>query len=265
MAQSDSRQAKNVFQQKRTPAAPVIELRHVTKTYRDQADPVQALRDVSFKVKRGEMVAIMGPSGSGKTTMLNILGLLDTPDSAPSPEEGQIFFEGVASTRLKRRQLPQFRQENVGFVFQQKNLIPSLTALENVYLPFRYRSGKKALGMEQAREALRLVGMLDRADHRPAQLSGGQLQRVAIARALVLSPAVVLADEPTGELDSKNGHAIVALMKGLSRQTNQTFVIVTHNEMVAAACDRVLRMQDGHLKESRLARVASSSKSRKKP
>lgn len=246
------RMASRIFKKRTEATQPVVELSGVFKTYTEQTEPIHALNNVSLKVARGEMVAIMGPSGSGKTTLLNMIGLLDAPD------KGTLRFRGEDSTTLKRRQLPQFRQERVGFIFQQKNLIPTLTALENVYLPFRYRRGKKQLKLEQTREALRLVNMVDRASHRPSQLSGGQQQRVAIARALVLSPAVVLADEPTGELDSKAGHAVIELMHDLSRQTGQTFIIVTHNEMVAASCDRLFQMQDGRLREADVRQLATT-------
>lgn len=225
--------------------SPILELKDVARTYGETAVPVPALRGVSMKVARREMVAIMGPSGSGKTTLLNMIGLLDTPDS------GQVIYRGEDVTKLKRKRLSTFRQVEIGFVFQQKHLLPTLTALENVSLPFRYLKGDRNIQREQALEALRLVDMADRADHRPAQLSGGQQQRVALARALVLSPAVILADEPTGELDSKTGDAIVKLMRQLNETTGQTFVIVTHNDHVAEACDRIVRMQDGKILPAR--------------
>ena len=239
------RLSSTVFRKRQKSAEPpIIELRGVQKTYQESEVPVHALTGVNLKVARGEMLAVMGPSGSGKTTLLNIIGLLDTPDS------GKVLFAGVDIGELRRRRLPMFRQKEVGFVFQQKNLIPTLTALENVYLPLRYSRGKKSVKREQAAEALRLVGLRDRADHRPAQLSGGEQQRVAIARSLVLSPAVILADEPTGELDSKTGHAVVALMQELNQQTGQTFIIVTHNDMVAGECHRIVRMEDGKVVET---------------
>lgn len=224
--------------------APALELRQVVRTY-ESSVPVKALRGVSLKIDRGEMVAIMGASGSGKTTLLNIAGLLDTPD------QGSVRYDGTDVAGLKRRQLIAFRQREVGLVFQQKNLIPTLTALENVFLPFRYQRGKKREQLEQATEALRLVGLIDRAEHLPNRLSGGEQQRVAIARALVLNPAVVLADEPTGELDTKTGQQVVDLMLDLNERTNQSFLIVTHNEAVAKQCDRTVYMQDGQVVEER--------------
>lgn len=223
---------------------PIIELKGIKKTYTETEVPVRALGGVNLKIKRGGMIAIMGPSGSGKTTLMNIIGLLDSPDA------GTVLFAGEDVAELKRRKLPVFRQKEVGYIFQQKNLIPTLTALENVYLPYRYTRGKRQQKLQQARETLRLVDMLDRANHRPGKLSGGEQQRVAIARALVLSPAVVLADEPTGELDSKTGHVVVELMHELNQKTGQTFVIVTHNQMVADTCDHILQMQDGKIVET---------------
>lgn len=240
--------AGRIFRKRKGMDVPIIELSGISRTYTETPEPVKALRNVSFKVRRGEMVAVMGPSGSGKTTLLNLIGLIDSPD------KGRVLFDGEDAAQIKHRRLPAFRQRHVGFVFQQKNLIPTLTALQNVYLPFRYRKGKRTLKMEQAKEALRLVSMVDRADHLPSQLSGGQQQRVAIARALVLSPSIVLADEPTGELDSKTGQAIVHLMRNLSVATGQTFVIVTHNEMVRQECHRVIRLQDGKVIGDKLTR-----------
>lgn len=241
--------AKQIFHKRRqTAEAPIIELRGVHKTYGGAAVPVHALAGVSLRVVRGEMLAIMGPSGSGKTSLLNLIGLLDTPD------RGSVSVGGQQADQIKRRKLPAFRQKQIGLVFQQKNLIPTLTALENVYLPFRYTSGAKSVKREQAEEALRQVGMIERAGHRPFQLSGGEQQRVAIARALVNSPAMVLADEPTGELDSKTGQAVVRLMQDLNAKLGQTFVLVTHNEAVAAECDRIVQMQDGKIISERRPR-----------
>jgi putative ABC transport system ATP-binding protein len=227
---------------KRDKQPPILELKNIYKTY-EGAVPVKALRGVSLTMERGEMVAIMGASGSGKTTLLNIASLIDTHD------QGSVKFDGKPVEDLKRRQLITFRQEEIGLVFQQKNLIPTLTAIENVFLPFRYKRGKRRIQQEQAMEALRLVGLTERANHLPSKLSGGEQQRVAIARALVLSPAIVLADEPTGELDSKTGQQIVDLMLDLNHQTGQSFLIVTHNEAVAKQCDRTVYMRDGQVLE----------------
>ncbi|MSU75960.1 ABC transporter ATP-binding protein [Patescibacteria group bacterium] len=223
---------------------PIVELKNVHRTYEESAVPVKALRGVNLTVDRGEMVAIMGPSGSGKTSLLNIIGLLDNPD------EGRVYYAGEDLDELKRRKIPMFRQKEVGMIFQQKNLIPTLTAFENVYMPFRYTRGKRSYKRQQVEEALRLVSMVDRKDHFPKQLSGGEKQRVAVARSLVMSPAVVLADEPTGELDSKTGDQVVKLMEHLNESTGQTFIIVTHNELVAEACHRVVQMKDGQIIET---------------
>lgn len=234
--------AKQIFRKRSsTTEPPMVEVKALKKSYTDSAVPVQALRGVSLKVPRGEMLAIMGQSGSGKSTLLNMIGLLDQPDA------GTVLLAGEDVSELRRRKIPMLRQREVGIIFQNKNLIPTLTALENVYLPFRYTRGKKSLKLDQAKEALRLVGLVDRADHKPSQLSGGEQQRVAIARALVLNPAIVLADEPTGELDTKTGRAVMDLLVELNRTTNQTFVIITHNPEVAARCSRTIYMSDGQI------------------
>lgn len=223
---------------------PIVELKNVHRTYHESQIPVYALRGVNLSVDRGEMIAIMGPSGSGKTTLLNIIGLLDDPD------QGTVHYAGEDLSELRRRKIPLFRQKEIGMIFQQKNLIPTLTAFENVYLPFKYTRGKRGHKKTQSLEALRLVGMADRTDHFPNQLSGGEKQRVAVARALVMSPAVVLADEPTGELDSKTGQTVIKLMESLNESIGQTFIIVTHNELVAEACHRVVHMKDGRIIET---------------
>ena len=238
--------ARKLFKQQDEKLPPIVELKGVHKTYADSQIPVKALNGVNLSVERGEMVAIMGPSGSGKTTLMNIVGLLDAPDR----DRGRVFYAGEDLDELKRRKIPVFRQKEIGMIFQTKNLIPTLTAFENVYLPFKYIRGKRGHKRQQVEEALRLVGMEDRVDHFPNQLSGGERQRVAVARALVMSPAVVLADEPTGELDSKTGHAVVELMEQLNERIGQTFIIVTHNEMVASVCHRVVHMKDGQILET---------------
>lgn len=258
--------ARKLFKQQDEKLPPIVELKSVYKTYEDSQIPVKALNGVNLSVERGEMVAIMGPSGSGKTTLMNIVGLLDTPDQ----DRGRVLYAGEDLDELKRRKIPVFRQKEIGMIFQTKNLIPTLTAFENVYLPFKYTRGKRAHKRQQVEEALRLVGMEDRAHHFPNQLSGGERQRVAVARALVMSPAVILADEPTGELDSKTGHAVVELMEQLNERTGQTFIIVTHNEMVADVCHRTVHMKDGQILETvesrkgKARRVAKAATAKKK-
>jgi putative ABC transport system ATP-binding protein len=202
---------------------------------------VRALDGVDLVVERGSMVAIMGRSGSGKSTLLNILGGLDRPD------EGQVVLDGVDITRLNGRALTRVRREKVGFVFQQFNLIPTLTALENVELPMRYARVPPGQRRQRALEALARVGLAHRAHHRPSQLSGGEQQRVTIARALVMRPALVLADEPTGELDSQTAAQVIELMEALNRELGQTFLIVTHDPGVARHCGRIIKMQDGRI------------------
>jgi putative ABC transport system ATP-binding protein len=202
---------------------------------------VRALDGVDLVVERGSMVAIMGRSGSGKSTLLNILGGLDRPD------EGQVVLDGVDITRLNGRALTRVRREKLGFVFQQFNLIPTLTALENVELPMRYARVPPGQRRQRALEALARVGLAHRAHHRPSQLSGGEQQRVAIARALVMRPALVLADEPTGELDSQTAAQVIELMETLNRELGQTFLIVTHDPGLARHCGRIIRMQDGRI------------------
>jgi len=212
----------------------------VTKVY---PMGVRALDGVSFQIDRGEFVAVMGRSGSGKSTLLQILGCLDRPTS------GQIRVDGMEVTGLPDRALPHLRLNKLGFVFQGHNLIPSLTALENTELPLRYR--RPTLGMGQGRtraqQMLMEVGLGDRMNHLPGELSGGQQQRVAVARALVNDPALILADEPTGSLDSQTATEMLELMRRLCRDRGQTFVIVTHDQLVVRFADRVLTMADGRI------------------
>jgi putative ABC transport system ATP-binding protein len=221
--------------------SPAVLARGLRKTYRMGGEVVRALDGVDLVVERGSMVAIMGRSGSGKSTLLNILGGLDRPD------EGQVVLDGVDITRLNGRALTRVRREKLGFVFQQFNLIPTLTALENVELPMRYARVPPGQRRQRALEALARVGLAHRAHHRPSQLSGGEQQRVAIARALVMRPALVLADEPTGELDSQTAAQVIELMEALNRELGQTFLIVTHDPGLARHCGRIIRMQDGRI------------------
>ncbi len=201
---------------------------------------VHALNGVSLEIKPGEMVAVVGPSGSGKSTLLNMLGLLDTPSS------GQIFLNGDNVAKIKKHNLPALRSDRLGFVFQSFNLVPTLTAIENVMLPLKYSGIRLSERRRLAAEALRRVGLGDRLNHQPAELSGGQQQRVAIARSIVNQPAVVFGDELTGELDTKMTADVMKLIKQLNK-TGQTFIIVTHNPEVAKACKRIIHMRDGQV------------------
>jgi len=202
---------------------------------------VTALRGVDLAVGKGEIVAIMGRSGSGKSTLLHILGCLDRPTT------GSVHIDGVDVSRLPDRTLPSLRLRKLGFVFQAGNLVPTLTALENVCLPLHYLRLRAHEAARKARAALEAVGLGDRLQHLPLQLSGGQQQRVAVARALVNDPALVLADEPTGALDSQTARELLALMRCLCAERRQTFVVVTHDPLVGNACDRVITMADGRV------------------
>ena len=217
---------------------PVLEVRDVTKHYRMGMEVVRALDGVSLAIHRGEHVAIMGASGSGKSTLLNILGCLDLPTS------GQYFLGGQDVASLSQSALALVRGRRVGFVFQTFELLPRATALKNVELPLVYARVPRR--RERAIEALKRVGLGDRMGHRPNQLSGGQRQRVAIARALAQKPDILLADEPTGNLDSKTGQEILALFEQLNRE-GQTIVIVTHDPGVAQRCRRIVRISDGRI------------------
>ncbi len=218
----------------------VIQVREITKIYRMGAVEVPALRGVSFDVARGELIAIMGPSGSGKSTLMNILGCLDRPTV------GEYLLDGQPVSQLNDDQLASIRNRKVGFVFQSFNLLPRMTALANVELPLRY-AGVLSGAREKARAALEAVGLGDRLMHKPNELSGGQQQRVAIARALVNNPAIILADEPTGNLDSRSGQEIMALLVSLNREQGTTIVLVTHDPEIAAYAGRVIHIRDGQI------------------
>jgi putative ABC transport system ATP-binding protein len=218
-----------------------VAVANVSKTYRLGKVSVTALGGVSLAVQAGEFLAVAGPSGSGKTTLLNLIGCLDTPTS------GEITIDGEAIGRLTAGRRADLRARKLGFVFQTFNLIPVLTAWENVEYPLLLQRGRRDVAA-RVRGALEQVGLADRARHRPPELSGGQQQRVAIARALVTEPALVLADEPTANLDSRTGHEIVELMRRLNRERRTTFVFSTHDPRIVAAADRVLEISDGMLR-----------------
>ncbi|HKO75369.1 MAG TPA: ABC transporter ATP-binding protein [Gaiellaceae bacterium] len=228
---------------------PIIEARGVDKTYDTGKIEVHALRDVTFSVPSGEMVAIMGPSGSGKTTLLNCLSGLDAIDV------GDVVIEGVSLSEMSDRERTDYRARRMGFVFQFYNLMPVLTAVENVELPLLVARVGAGEARRRALAALELVGLGDRGDHLPDELSGGQRQRVTIARALVNDPAIVWADEPTGDLDSENAEEIVELMRRLNREKGLTFLIVTHDIAVGRATDRIVRMVDGQIVEEQYLEV----------
>jgi putative ABC transport system ATP-binding protein len=216
----------------------LIELDHIVKTYDLGLSKVPALRDIHFNIARGEFVAIVGQSGSGKSTLMNILGCLDTPSA------GQYRLSGRDVSTLSDDELADVRNLEIGFVFQSFQLLPRASALENVELPLIYRGIGKKDRRERAIDAMRLVGLEDRMKHKPAELSGGQRQRVAIARALVTQPSLLLADEPTGNLDSKTGEEIVGLFLELHSRGN-TIILVTHEPKLAARCPRAVRIVDG--------------------
>jgi putative ABC transport system ATP-binding protein len=222
------------------PGEVILELDHVSKTYASGTLEVHALQDVSLTVSRGEYVSIVGPSGSGKSTLMNILGCLDVASS------GSYRLGGVDVEEMNETQLAEVRNAQIGFVFQQFNLLPSLTALRNVELPLCYGGVRRELRRQRAQSALERVGLGDRLDHRPSELSGGQQQRVAIARALVGDPTLILADEPTGNLDSHSSAEVLGLLAKL-HTSGRTIVLITHDADVSAAADRTIHVRDGQV------------------
>lgn len=215
----------------------ILELKHINKSF----GSLQVLRDVSLTVRRGELLAIIGPSGAGKTTLLQIAGTLDRPDS------GSVLYSGEDVMRLRDRRLSAFRNSHIGFIFQFHRLLPEFSALENVMMPALIGGVSRRKARAKASELLELLSLTDRADHRPAQMSGGECQRVAVARALINEPSVVLADEPTGALDSANRQEMQRLFTSLRDRLGQTFVLVTHSDDLAAIADRVVTMADGRI------------------
>lgn len=216
-----------------------VELRDVWKIYGDTGVTTTALKGVNFKVKRGEFTSIVGPSGSGKSTLLNILGTLDVPT------RGKVFIDGVDTSTLNDAQLSRLRSEKIGFIFQSFNLIPRMTALMNVELPLINQGVDGDKRKDRALDKLEKVGLLKKALNTPFQLSGGEQQRVAVARALVTDPALILADEPTGNLDTKNTEVIVSLLKDLNQSTGTTFLVITHNPEVSNRTHRIIYLKDG--------------------
>ncbi|MFA5926608.1 MAG: ABC transporter ATP-binding protein [Patescibacteria group bacterium] len=218
----------------------IIEAKGLTKSYKmSKRNTVRALNGVDLEVKEGDFSAIIGPSGCGKSTLMHILGLLDKPDA------GTLRIDDVEAHKIKEKHANKIRAKKIGFIFQGFNLIPTLTALENVVLAGKYGGLRPRSRKRRATELLELVGLEGRMDHKPNELSGGQQQRVAIARALMNNPAVILADEPTGELDSKTSIEIIEMLKRLNKENNQTFLIVTHNMEVAESCKKIIRLRDG--------------------
>jgi len=231
-----------------TESAPVIEISDLVKDYKLGQVPVHVLKGISFQIVRGDFVSIMGPSGSGKSTLMNILGCLDKPTS------GSYKLDGVSVGELNRDQLAQIRNKKIGFVFQQFNLLARTSATENVELPLMYTNTPARERRERAMKALLAVGLAGREDHQPSQLSGGQQQRVAIARSLVNNPKIILADEPTGALDSRTSLEIMAIFQRLNREEGITMIVVTHDQDVATYSNRNLHFKDGRLqKDERIA------------
>ena len=238
---------------------PLLEASNLRKTYRlSRKNQVEALRGVSLNVDAGEMVAIMGPSGSGKSTLMHILGLLHAPDAngGPPPE---LAFDGQKVVKLADRPRTRLRATQMGFVFQSYNLVPNLTALENVMLAGEYAGVPRSRARTDAVEALGWVGLAERSNHRPVEMSGGEQQRVAIARALVNRPKLLLGDEPTGNLDSTRSAEVLQMLRRFNRERGQTVLMVTHDPEVGAACDRAIHMRDGRCERSVVNQAPASA------
>ena len=219
----------------------VVETIDLCKVYRMGLTEIHALKNVNLKVYRGEMVAVVGPSGSGKTTLLNLIGTLDKPTS------GKIYIDGEDITTKSEKELTLLRRRKIGFVFQFYNLIPVLTAYENVELPLLISGVPKKEREKRVRRLLEMVGLEDRMNHRPDELSGGEQQRVAIARALVNNPSIILADEPTGDLDTETGLMVVQLMRKLAKEEDSTVIMVTHDPQISEIADRIIYLRDGRI------------------
>ena len=221
----------------------VVRLDNVVKTYSMGESEVHALRGISFEIEQGEFLSIMGPSGSGKSTCMNMIGCLDRPTS------GIVEINGKETAKMTEKELAVLRNQTVGFVFQQYHLIPSMNVLENVMLPLKYQKVEKSERVERAKKALEAVGLGDRLKHRPHELSGGQKQRVAIARAMITEPKILLADEPTGALDSSTGKQVMELFKTNYREKGTTVIIVTHDPGIGASTERCIKILDGQVTE----------------
>lgn len=222
----------------------IIEIRGLTRIFQDGVE-IRALDGVDLDIAKGEFIAIVGPSGSGKSTLLNQIGILDTPTS------GTILLKGADITKMSDKERSRLRNQELGFIFQYHHLLPDFNALENVMIPLLINGIGSSKAKERASAMLEEVGLKDRMKHRPNQLSGGQNQRVAIARALVNGPSIVIGDEPTGNLDSRAGETIYELLRKLNREHNQTFILVTHDERMAARTDRIVRLVDGRIVEDK--------------
>jgi lipoprotein-releasing system ATP-binding protein len=228
----------------RPPAAPLLAARALSKVYRGRVEEVVVFRDLDFEARRGEMVAVLGTSGAGKSTLLHLLGGLDRPSA------GSVILDEFDITKVADVDLTRLRNRKIGFVFQFHHLLPEFTALENVMMPLLIGGQPVSASRVRARDLLQRVGLRARAAHRPGELSGGERQRVALARALVNSPVLLLADEPTGNLDQRTGEEVFSLIRELHATERLTSVIVTHNEQLAATCDRVLRLAGGQLRRA---------------
>jgi lipoprotein-releasing system ATP-binding protein len=235
---SDFPSQKYKFKEK---GAPFIQVKGLSKTYGMNQKQVEALKGISFDLNQGELLAIVGASGAGKSTLLHILGTLDHPTS------GELFYRGVNLFSLSEAELAEFRNYKIGFIFQFHYLLPEFTALENTMMPALVRGYKKDVALEEAEKILVAVGLKDRLTHKQGELSGGEQQRVAVARALILKPEIILADEPTGNLDSRTGEAIFDLLLSLNQQLNITLLVVTHNESIASKMSRRIVLIDGQV------------------
>lgn len=223
--------------------AAVVKLSDVVKTYFMGENQVHALRGVSFEIQQGEFVSIMGPSGSGKSTCMNMIGCLDRPTS------GNVEINGVQTASMNEKELAALRSKTVGFVFQQYHLIASMNVIENVMLPLKYQKIPHAERIQRAQKALADVGLEDRASHRPSELSGGQKQRVAIARAMITKPKILLADEPTGALDSETGNQVMEMFRNINKENGTTVIIVTHDPRIGSSTERCIKILDGQLED----------------